>query len=277
MVDPKLQEKLTLFAPDAPIGLFDSGLGGLTVFRSIHKRLPSELLLYLGDTARTPYGPKGRETIVRYARECSRFLIEREIKLLVVACNTVSSFALHVLESECECPVLGTIDSASQAAVSTTRNGKIGIIGTEATIGSRVYEEAIQNLSDSPELFSIACPLFVPLVEQGMFEGPIVAQLIDLYLAPLKRSRIDTLVLGCTHYPLLVDALNKYFEGTVSLVTCSDALATEVSTLLSSENKHASKRRGPDEFYVTDDRDRFNRFGGLILSDRTVTAEQVSL
>ncbi len=261
-----------------PIGLFDSGLGGLTVLRELRKTLPNENFVYLGDTARTPYGSKSASTVLRYARECAGFLYQQEIKLLVVACNSASAVALDLLKEEASCPVLGTIESAVKSAIEVTTQGRIGIIGTDATIASGVYEKYLHQRNPSLELFSKACPLFVPLVEQGMLEGEIVEKTIEYYLQPLKDNQIDSLILACTHYPLLTSALVRFFGSQVTIVECSKVLAVDTKSLLSSSALLYPNDRAdlPSEnYFVTDEVSRFNYLGRLLLRSDTINAVKV--
>lgn len=267
------------------IGLFDSGLGGLTVLRELKAVLPGERYVYLGDTARTPYGSKGCETIVRYSRECSAFLLKNNIKLLVVACNTASSMALSELRREIPCPVVGTIEQAVRLAVGSTKNGRVGVIGTEATISSGVYQSAITGDAPSVRVLAKACPLFVPLVEQGMVQGEIPDKVVEYYLRSFREEKIDTLVLGCTHYPLLKDAIMRYMGDDLQIVECSKAIAIQVKDMLQNQSMLFPQgsipvRQGgvPEErekYFVTDGVSRFNVLAGLFLGDDSVSAVKV--
>lgn len=201
-----------------PIALFDSGLGGLTVLMELRRLLPSENYLYLGDTGRTPYGPKTVSTIKRYARESETFLLKYNPKLLIVACNTVSSVALDDIKREASCPVIGTIDSACRAALAATKTGNVGVIGTAATIRSGAYERALRAMNPSIKVKSASCPLFVPLVEEGLFVGSIVEESIKHYLKDFRDNGVDALILGCTHYPLLSSAIRDYLGDEVAVV-----------------------------------------------------------
>lgn len=257
-----------------PIGLFDSGLGGLTVLKELRKALPNEAFVYLGDTARTPYGSKSKATIQRYSRECARFLASCEIKLLVVACNTASSLALETLKEEMDCPVIGTVEPAVRAALAHTTVGKIGVIGTDATIASGAYRFALEAARPGVEIFVKPCPLFVPLVEQGMFEGEIVDKIVELYLAPMRDAGIDSLVLGCTHYPLLSSAISKYMGPSVRIIECSKAIAEDVLSLL--EESGAAPSETPSEHYfVTDEAGRFNHLAALFLGRSSLEAIRI--
>ena len=261
------------------IGIFDSGLGGLTVLKELKLALPNEKFIYLGDTARTPYGSKGYETIVRYSKECASFLQGKDIKLLVVACNTASSLALNTLKKEFSCPVIGTINQVVNSAVDSSHSKKIAVIGTDATIASGVYEASLKAVDPNVQVYCKPCPLFVSLVEQGMFEGEIVDKVVELYLAELKGKDIDVLILGCTHYPLLKGSIEKYLGPKVQIVECSKAIAVEVKALLEgtfslAESEHILKK---DLFCVTDGVARFNSLAQLFLENSSVSATRVDL
>lgn len=262
---------------ERPIGVFDSGVGGLTVLRELRRELPGEDFIYFGDSARAPYGPKGAETVVRYARECAAFLLERDIKLLIVACNTASSLALQALQAMCPCPVLGTIEPAVQAALSDGPAGSIAVIGTEATIGSEAYDRRLRELRPSLQIYSRACPLFVPLVEQGMLSGEIVEKIVELYLLELRGCQLDSLILGCTHYPLLKPVIAAYLGDSVRVIECSTAVAREAKALLISQGLQRNSGTGADSWFVTDDVLRFNRLAELFLEKRGISALKVNL
>lgn len=210
------------------IGVFDSGVGGLTVVRQIEAHLPNESVIYLGDTARVPYGTKSPETVLRYAETCARILLDRDIKLLVVACNTASAFALDALRERLDVPVLGVIEPGAQAAARSTRNGRVGVIGTAGTIASGRYADALHRINPDISVFSQACPLFVPLAEEGWTTGDVPEAVAARYLAPLLDKGIDTLVLGCTHYPLLKDVIACAAGKTVTLLDSADETARVV-------------------------------------------------
>ncbi len=235
-----------------PIGIFDSGLGGLTVVKAIQRELPGERLAYFGDTARIPYGTKGPETILRYARQIVRFLLKREkVKCVVVACNTSSAWALKDLRKEFDIPILGVIEPGAAAAVEVTRNGKIGVLGTEGTIHSGAYPEVIRSLMPKAKVFPKACPLFVPLVEEGKLSGPVAESISKEYLAPLLRSGIDTLLLGCTHYPLLRGTLAKIAGKGVKIVDAAEQTARSLHRNLEMNGAGFSSRGG-GKYYVSD-------------------------
>ncbi len=249
-----------------PIGIFDSGVGGLTVLKELRKKLPNEKFIYLGDTARVPYGNKSKDTIIRYSIENTKFLLKFDIKLLVVACNSSTATSLKSLKENFEIAIVGVIEPGAKKAVSITKNKRVGIIGTEATIKSKAYEEEIKALDSTISIFAKACPLFVHIVEEGLLKGPIADDIISHYLSTFKDKGIDTLVLGCTHYPLLKSSINKFFEGKINIVDSAKETADTVSALLkklyiSSDNK---KPIEPD-YYVTDAAERFLKVGKTIL------------
>ncbi len=247
---------------EKPIGIFDSGIGGLTVLKEIFRELPFENTVYLGDTARVPYGIRSPETVTRYSFENARFLISEDIKLLVIACNTASSVSLDAIRRSVPVPVLGVIKPGARAAVSCSKNKKIGVIGTEATIKSSSYTRAIKEVDGDVEVFSLACPLFVPLVEEGWSEGRIAEMIAETYLNNIRDKCVDTLVLGCTHYPLLKNVITKVMSETVTLIDSAVETAGEVKNVL---NELSLRRTGPDDavhkFYVTDSTERFVSVG----------------
>lgn len=255
------------------IGLFDSGLGGLTVLRGMLRALPGSNYFYLGDNARFPYGTKGTETIIRYARECARFLLSQEVGVLIVACNTASAAALQVLESELSIPVIGTVNPAVRQALRHSRSGNIGVLGTNATIASGVYQHSVNAADATASVCAQACPLFVPLVEAGMLRGEIVDKVVELYLTPLKNRGVDTVILGCTHYPLLIESIQAFMGPEVSIVECSDAIAKDVVELLG--ERAAVTTPGTVNYYVTDEVGRFNFLASAFLEGQSVNAVRI--
>jgi glutamate racemase len=252
-----------------PIGIFDSGIGGLTVLKEIFGVLPGECTIYLGDTARVPYGIRSAETVTRYSFENTKFLVSKGIKMLVVACNTVSSVSLDAIKDSLSLPVIGVIEPGAKAAVTATRNGKIGVIGTDATIRSSAYAKAIRALDESIEVTGLACPLFVPLVEEGWTEGVITELTAERYLKYLTGRGIDTLVLGCTHYPLLKDVLTKVMGGEVTLIDSAIETAREVRRTLAALSLCNTAAGELRSFYVTDAPDKFIQVGERFLG-RTI-------
>ncbi len=248
------------------IGIFDSGVGGLTVLRQIAQRLPSESLIYLGDTARVPYGTKSADTVIRYARSCAAILLEEGVKLLIVACNTASAFALDTLQADLDIPVIGVIEPGAVSALNTTRNRRIGVIGTAGTIGSGAYPDAIHAHAPDVEVFVQSCPLFVPLAEEGWTSGAAPRIIARTYLEPMIRQGVDTLVLGCTHYPLLHDAIAEVMGHSVALVDSAEATACAVEAILESMGIEADGEQPPGRrFLVTDAPDNFARIGRQFL------------
>ena len=221
---------------EAPIGVFDSGVGGLTVAREIMQQIPNERIVYFGDTARVPYGSKSKETIIKYSKQIIRFLQNEGVKAIVIACNTASAFALEEMRREFDIPIIGVINSGARAASYTTKNGKVGIIGTEGTINSGMYNEVLKGINPKLEVVTKACPLFVPLVEEGFVDDPITTEVVKRYLEELKDKDIDTLILGCTHYPLLRETIAKVMGPGVQLVNPAYETALELKNLLLNKN-----------------------------------------
>jgi len=261
-----------------PIGVFDSGIGGLTVFRALSRRLPGEQILYLGDTARVPYGTKSPETVTRYTRECARFLLHRRIKALVVACNTASALALPALAAELPVPAIGVMQPGAERACRLSRSGRIGVIGTDATIRSDAYAAAIRVLRAGAEVISIACPLFVPLAEEGWTEGDVARLVAGKYLSGFEGKGIDVLVLGCTHYPLLKGVISAELGGSIPLVDSAEAVAEESGRALESAGLLAARERAEEHhFFVTDSSRRFAEVGSRFLGTALGRLEQVDI
>src|ERR1700747_1161120 len=223
-----------------PIGVFDSGIGGLTGVKALRDRLPNETIVYLGDTARVPYGPKSPETVQRYALELAHMLMQKNAKALVVACNTVSSVALPLLTRKFSVPVIGVIEPGARAALHATRNQHVGVIGTRATIRSGAYEKALRATDNNVRISSRACPLLVPLIEEGLLDDDVTDQIISRYLEPLLADGIDTLVLGCTHYPLLTNAIARAVKRQIVLVDSAQNCARAVEETLDRQSLRAA-------------------------------------
>lgn len=241
-----------------PIGVFDSGIGGLTVVKALRDLLPNESVYYLGDTARVPYGPKSPETVQRYAAELAEMLMRKNAKALVVACNTVSSVALPLLADKFPVPVIGVIEPGARAALEATRNRHVGVIGTRATIRSGAYEKALRATDNNVRISSRACPLLVPLIEEGLLHDEVTDRMISRYLQPLIADGIDTLVLGCTHYPLLTKAIARALDDQVTLVDSAANCAIAVEEMLDRESIRASPDdRGQLHVALTDAADNF--------------------
>ncbi|HUW60707.1 MAG TPA: glutamate racemase [Candidatus Bathyarchaeia archaeon] len=249
---------------EGPIGIFDSGVGGLTVFRRLAEYVPGESIIYLGDTARVPYGTKSAGTVIRYARACASLLIDRGVKMLVVACNTASAYALEALREELDVPVLGVIEPGAASAVRSTRNKRVGVIGTAGTISSGQYERAIQRLAPDVQVFSKPCPLFVPLAEEGWTDGDVPRRVAREYLGKLAEQSIDTLVLGCTHYPLLKSVIAETMGNGVTLVDSAESTAAVARDMLGAAG--AGGHNAPSyQFLVSDAPESFARVGKRFL------------
>ncbi|HEY5975497.1 MAG TPA: glutamate racemase [Geobacteraceae bacterium] len=260
------------------IGIFDSGVGGLTVLREIVKALPQEDTIYLGDTARVPYGTKSPETVTRYARQITSFLVSRDIKLLVVACNTASAVCLESLKAEFAIPIVGVIEPGARRAVSVTRSGKVGVIGTAGTIQSSAYTKAIKRLNPEIQVITQACPLFVPLAEEGWTDNEIARLATRTYLEGLRAEGVDTLVLGCTHYPLLKGVIGEVMGESVTLVDSAEETARTVAAILGSEGLlRPAAEQGNHHYFVTDVPAGFIRVGNRFLGGRLGDVYQVDL
>lgn len=260
-----------------PIGIFDSGIGGLTVFSAVKKQLPNESLVYLGDTARVPYGTKSAETVIRYSRENAGFLEEKGVKAIVVACNTASAVALDDLRQRCGVPVLGVVEPGVRAALAASPAKRIGVVGTRATIASDAYGSLLRELHPGAHIVSVACPLFVPLVEEGWLAGEIVEEIIKRYCAELEYARIDTLILGCTHYPLLKDAIAKVIGTDATLVDSGEAAAAALRHLVDNEGIASTGDVVADRLFVTDVPGQFESVARRFLGGMMPEVEQVGL
>ena len=252
-----------------PIGIFDSGLGGLTALKEIRRVLPGEDLIYFGDTGRVPYGTRSRQTIIRYARQDVRFLLSQNIKCIVAACGTVSATALEVLREEFSLPILGVIDPAVKKAVAVTKNGRVGVIATPSTIHSHAYADRIALLAPAMQVTECACPLFVPLVENGFFgvDDPVPELVAQRYLEPIRQAGADTLILGCTHYPLLKEIIARVLPG-VQLIDTGVEVAHSLQALLDEQHLRGGSVSGGDaSFYVSDTPDCFEKLAGIFLGE----------
>jgi len=260
------------------IGIFDSGVGGLTVLKEVVRTLPQEDTIYLGDTARVPYGTKSPETVIRYSRQIARYLLSRDIKLLVVACNTASAVALAALEKEFPIPIVGVIEPGARAAALATTTGKVGVIGTAATVGSSAYTKAIKRINPEIEVVTRACPLFVPLAEEGWVDNQVARLTAQLYLKELKEEGVDTLVLGCTHYPILKSVIAEVMGPGVTLVDSAEQTALTVAGILAERDLlRPSGETGNHHYYVTDIPAGFIRVGNRFLGGRLGDVYQVNL
>jgi glutamate racemase len=256
-----------------PIGVFDSGVGGLTVFRAIARALPHEPLVYLGDSARVPYGTKSPATVVRYSLEAAQHLCERGVKMMVVACNTATAAALPALQQRLDIPVIGVVEPGARAAVAATK-GRIGVIATEGTVKSQAYTKAIKALRPDVEVIESAAPLFVPLAEEGWANTHVAREVAEIYLEPLIDAGIDTLVLGCTHYPILRGTIEKVVGDKVKIVDSAETTAATVLQALGAEI--ATSGRPEYHFLVTDAEDRFRRIAGAFLEQEIERLELIS-
>lgn len=276
-----MQINRELLHKDAPIGVFDSGIGGLTVAREIMRQMPNEKIIYFGDTARVPYGSKSQETVTRFSEQIVRFLNTFQVKTIVVACNTASAYALDTLEKESEIPMIGVVKPGAKAAVEATRNGRIGVIATAATIGSKIYSKYITELNSDVTIHGKACPLFVPLVEEGLWDDPVTNEIARRYLAELIDINIDTLILGCTHYPLIRTALGRIMGDRVTLVNPAYETAIELKAMLQEMDLLNEETPGLGsnqyEFYVSDKAEQFVRFANSIIKYGILSAKTIPI
>lgn len=264
----------------APIGVFDSGVGGLTVAREIMRNLPKEDIVYFGDTARVPYGSKSKDNIIRYSRQIINFLQTKGVKAIVIACNTASALALDTVKDEFDIPIIGVVEPGAKAALQVTENKKIGVIGTEATVKSSMYEKIIQGIDSGVSVIAKACPLFVPLVEEGFKKHQVTDEIIDYYLADLRASDIDALILGCTHYPLLRSKIREYVGENITLVNPAYETAMDLKRILQEmdmENPDIEGDHGSYSFYVSDAADKFKQFANSILPYDIETTKQINI
>ena len=263
-----------------PIGVFDSGLGGLTAVRQLRRIMPSENIIYFGDTSRVPYGNRSRDTILKYARQDMRFLRSFDLKAVVIACGTVSSNCLETLQAENDIPIVGVVAPAVQRAAALTRNRRVGLVATRASVRSGAYERMLRSVAPDVALFSRACPLFVPLVEEGRCRpnDAVIRQVAEEYLAELKANGVDTLVLGCTHYPLLAEVIGQIMGPEVALVDVGAESARAARTLLIAQDALAERKAGTAEFYTSDRVEDFERLASLFLQeDITNQAQQIDI
>lgn len=250
----------------SPIGVFDSGVGGLTVVKEIMRQLPGENMIYFGDTARVPYGSKSKKTVLKYSRQIVHFLRKNEVKAIVVACNTASALALDEIKQEIDIPIIGVVEPGAKMAAESTKTNSIGIIGTESTIKSGIYSKFLRNLDADITVVSRACPLFVPLVEEGLLEDRITDDVIERYLHELKEYGIDSLILGCTHYPLIRNAIKRYMGAEVNLINPAYETAKSLKAILSEQELlNRAGNAATYEYYVSDSVDRFTSFADRVL------------
>lgn len=275
------EENKLIMDKNAPIGVFDSGVGGLTVAREIMRQIPNERIVYFGDTARVPYGSKSKDNIIKFSRQIIRFLQTENVKAIVIACNTASALALDEMQQEFDLPILGVVKPGAKVAVETTANKRIGLIGTEANIRSGVYTRYIKSLDDEAKVFEKACPLFVPLVEEGWLHDDITLQVASRYLEELKEKDIDTLIMGCTHYPLIRSTIRKVMGDKVNLVNPAYETAIELKNLLERDNLankcDVDSPSSMYRFYVSDAEEKFKLFANSILPFDITMTKQINI
>ena len=260
------------------IGVFDSGLGGLTVVKELIEELPGENIVYFGDTARIPYGTRSKDTVEKYSSQCIRFLQTQNVKMVVVACNTVSSCCLDTLRNRFDIPIVGVIEPGAEAAIAATKNGKIGIIGTRGTISSGAYERALLGHNPNVCLFSKPCSLFVPIVEEGWSDTEVAYLTAKEYLSNLKKEKIDTLILGCTHYPLLTGVIHRVMEDNVTLIDPAEGTARLVAKSLAKNNMlNLSEDTGKAKFFVSDFGQKFEQIGSRFLNQNVICAKRIDI
>lgn len=261
---------------ERPIGVFDSGIGGLTVAHALMERLPGESLIYFGDTARVPYGPKSRETVIRFSIENVELLVRYDVKAVVVACNTATAHALPALRERYDLPLVGVVEPGARAAVAATSSGRVGVIGTEGTISSGAYGDALRSIRPDVEVVPRPCPLFVPLAEEGLLDHPATRLVAEEYLAPFRDDGVDTLILGCTHYPLLKPVIAEVLGPEVRLIDSALETAGEVAALLDRGGLARTSGAVAHRYLVSDLPERFLRVGRRFLGDRIGSVEVVS-
>lgn len=262
----------------APIGVFDSGVGGLTVVKEIMNQIPSETIIYFGDTARVPYGSKSKNTVTTYTRQIVRFLMSKGVKAIVIACNTASAFALETVRAEVGIPVIGVVKPGAKVAAATTRNGRIGVIATEGTIQSGIYNEFLSETDPKVKVFGKACPLFVPLVEEGLMDDPVTYEMAKRYISVLLEKQIDTLVLGCTHYPLLRKTIRRVVGEDVVLVNPAYETAKSLSEVLTEKGlRNNADPKLNHKFYVSDGADKFKQFANTILPCEVMETKDINI
>lgn len=261
-----------------PIGVFDSGLGGLTVLKEIMEMIPTESVVYFGDCGRVPYGTKSKETVIKYTLQDIRFLLNQDIKMIIIACNTASAYSLQMVKNSFDIPVVEVIQPGAVTAVRATRNKKVGVIGTPATINSGAYKKEINKMDSSIEVISKACPLFVPLAEEGWWNNDIAHRVAEEYLIPLKNEGIDTLVLGCTHYPLLQETISKVMGDEVLLVSSAQEAAKTVKNLIYENGFARDEQIQPVyRYYTSDSVEKFETLGSSFLNKSIHSAEKIDI
>lgn len=264
----------------APIGVFDSGVGGLTVVREMIRQLPNENIVYFGDTARVPYGSKSQNTIIRFSEQIIRFLKNKKVKAIVIACNTASALALDAVRDEFDVPILGVVIPGARAAVEATQNLKVGVVGTDATVQSGMYTKIIHGMNPEITVIEKACPLFVPLVEEGFKEHQVTREIIDFYLESMKKTDIDAMILGCTHYPLLRSKIRAYMGEGIQIVNPAYETAMDLKKLLKEQGMENGSQQEPHsryEFFVSDAAEKFRHFANTVMPFDISTTNVVNI
>ena len=264
----------------APVGVFDSGVGGLTVAREISRQLPNENIVYFGDTARVPYGSKSQNTIIRFSEQIIRFLKTKDVKAIVIACNTASALALDAVRDEFDLPIMGVVIPGARAAVEATKNRKVGVVGTDATVQSGMYTKVIHGMAPDITVIEKACPLFVPLVEEGFKEHPVTGEIIEYYLESMRSTDIDAMILGCTHYPLLRSRIREYMGDKIQIVNPAYDTAMDLKRLLKEQgmaNDGATPQHSRYSFYVSDAAEKFRRFANTVMPFDVPTTNVVNI
>lgn len=261
-----------------PIGVIDSGVGGLTVAREVMRQLPNETIFYVGDTARCPYGPRPMEEVKKFTWQMTNFLVKKNIKMLIIACNTATAAVLEEIKKALPIPVLGVIHPGARAALKVSKSLNIGIIGTEGTVKSHAYDTALASINHQVKVVSLACPKFVPIVESGEFEGPIVKKVVEETLRPIKTKKIDTLILGCTHYPLLGPVISEYMGEGIQVISSGDETAREASVILHHNDMMNESLEAPQhEFFTTGSKEIFTEIASLWLCKKIETVQTIHI
>ena len=264
----------------APVGVFDSGVGGLTVAREISRQLPKENIVYFGDTARVPYGSKSQNTIIRFSEQIIRFLKTKQVKAIVIACNTASALALDAVRDEFDIPIMGVVIPGARAAVEATKNRKVGVVGTDATVQSGMYTKVIREMAPDITVIGKACPLFVPLVEEGFKEHVVTQEIIEYYLESMKHTDIDAMILGCTHYPLIRSKIREYMGDRIQIVNPAYETAMDLKKMLEERgmaNDGTTEQHSRYSFYVSDAAEKFRRFANTVMPFDVPTTNVVNI
>ena len=264
----------------APVGVFDSGVSGLTVAREISRQLPEENIVYFGDTARVPYGSKSQNTIIRFSEQIIRFLKTKQVKAIVIACNTASALALDAVRDEFDIPIMGVVIPGARAAVEATKNRHVGVVGTDATVQSGMYTKVIREMAPDITVIEKACPLFVPLVEEGFKEHVVTQEIIEYYLESMKHTDIDAMILGCTHYPLIRSKIREYMGDRIQIVNPAYETAMDLKKMLEERgmaNDGRTEQHSRYSFYVSDAAEKFRRFANTVMPFDVPTTNVVNI